>query len=64
MDRRISLAEFAQIVMTKAQCEDFTNVVSVGTRTVKYKDYHVIFCEDNFGRKYEIVIPYYVEESK
>lgn len=63
MERRISLAEFAQIVMSRAQCEDFTNVISVGTRTIGYNNYYVIFCEDNFGRESEVVIPYYVEDQ-
>lgn len=62
MERRISLSEFAQILMTKAQCEDFTNVISVGTRTVGYENYHVVFCTDNFGRNSEVVIPFYVED--
>lgn len=59
MDKRISLAEFAIIVMTKARVLDFTRVVSVGTRVKNDQNFYAIFCEDDMGRETVIEIPYY-----
>lgn len=63
MSERISLAEFAQIVMCKAQVSDFTRVVSVGTRVRDDKSFHVVFCKDDFGRESVIEVPYYVDDE-
>lgn len=63
MSERISLAEFAQIVIYKAQVSDFTRVVSVGTRVRNHENFYAIFCEDDFGHESVIEIPYYVEDE-
>ena len=63
MKNRISLAEFAQIVMCKAQVSDFTRVVSVGTRVKDDKNFYALFCEDDMERESVIEIPYYVDDE-
>lgn len=63
MKNRISLSEFAIIVMVKARVSDFTRVVSVGTRVRNHENFYAIFCEDDFGHESVIEIPYYVEDE-
>lgn len=63
MKNRISLSEFAQIVMCKAQVSDFTRVVSVGTRIKDDKKFYALFCEDDMGRESVIEISYYVDDE-
>lgn len=63
MKKRISFAEFAIIVMTKARILDFTRVVSVGTRVKGENHFYAIFCEDDMGRETVIEIPYYVNDE-
>lgn len=63
MKNRISLSEFAIIVMVKARVSDFTRVVSVGTRVKDDKNFYAIFCEDDFGRESVIEVPYYVDDE-
>lgn len=63
MKNRISLAEFAQIVMYKAQVSDFTRVVSVGTRVKDDQNFYALFCEDDMEHESVIEIPYYTDDE-
>lgn len=60
MKNCISLSEFAQIVMSKAQVSGFTRVDLI--KTAPLHDKFIISCVNDFGEISTIEIPCYEEE--